>query len=284
VVIPAYDEKVLIETTLLSIPGYVDKVYAVDDCSSNGTLEKIRLIARRDPRITVIHHEVNGGVGAAIVSGFKRSLEDGVDIAVIMAGDNQMDPQYLPSLLDPISGGEADFTKGNRLIRGYWNGMSPWRLFGNFTLTYLNKIASGYWKISDPQNGYVAISKGALSKLNLDSLCKGYAFENDILIKSNIERIKVLNVKIPARYGKEKSKIKYTRFILKTSYFLFTSFFKRIYHKYVKKPGFIGLLFSTSFFFMAFGIVIPSDNYLYLSIGSLLLIVSLVLDGVDGAR
>ena len=123
--------------------------------------------------------------------------------------------------------------------------MSAWRLFGNYLLNILNKIASGYWNIGDPQNGYVAISSQALTKLDLDGLYNGYAFENDMMIKANIKDIKMQSIDIPAKYGNETSKIKYNKFIFKTSIFLFYSFLWRIWTKYLKRGHPIGLCYAS---------------------------------------
>lgn len=235
VVVPAYKEEELIEETLSSIPEYVDKIYAIDDGSPDRTFQIIREFAEKDSRVIPLHRKVNGGVGAAIVSGYKKSVEDEMDITVVMAGDNQMDPVFLTDLLDPIIEVRADFTKGNRLKKGYWKGMSKWRLFGNFLLTFLTKIASGYWNISDPQNGYVAISTSALRRLLVLNLSEGYTFENDMMIKANVLNIRMISVLIPARYGNEKSKIRYGRFIIYTSIFLLKSFFWRLWMKYFKR-------------------------------------------------
>ena len=235
VVVPAYKEQKLIRETLSSIPEYVDKVYAVDDGSPDETLKIIQKMAEKDSRIIPIRHEKNGGVGAAIVTGYKKSIEDGMDVAVVMAGDNQMDPAHLPDLLAPIIEGRADFTKGNRLKKGYWKGMSKWRLLGNFLLTFLTKIASGYWHISDPQNGYVAVSSSALGRLLTLNLSEGYQFENDMMVKANVLNIRLVSVLIPARYNKEKSKIRYGRFIIYTSIFLLKSFLWRLWMKHFKR-------------------------------------------------
>ena len=128
VVVPAYNEQELIEETLASIPSYVDRIYAVDDCSTDDTAAIIQEFCNdkdKDERVVFIKHEQNGGAGAAIVSGYKKALEDGVDITAVMAGDNQMDPEQLPTLLEPIVEGRADYTKGNRLLsREYRRGMT----------------------------------------------------------------------------------------------------------------------------------------------------------------
>lgn len=254
VVIPAFNEELLIGDTMRSIPKYIDEIYVIDDCSSDKTSEIAREFEKKDPMINCICHEVNKGVGGAIVTGYKKILEDGIDIAVVMAGDNQMDPKYIPDLVDPIIDGKADFTKGNRLKPGYWKGMSGWRLFGNTILNLLTKIASGYWNIDDPQNGYVAINSLSLGWLDLDNLYSGYAFENDMMIKANVADIQMVNVSIPAKYGKEKSKIAYNKFIIKTSLFLFSSFLWRMWTKYLKMGHPVG------FFYVAgcIGVIIGS--------------------------
>lgn len=241
ITVPAYNESKLIKKTLRSIPSYVDKIYAVDDGSQDDTVEKIKNVD--DSRIVLIQQK-NGGVGAAITSGYKKALEDNIDIVAVMAGDNQMDPNYLPDLLDPIVDGKAGYTKGNRLLNSkFRKGMSAWRTLGNYILNFLNKVASGYWDVSDPQNGYTAISSPALKKLDLDKTYRGYAFENDMLVKLNIYDISVKNVAIPAKYADEKSKIHYPTFIVKTSLYLMNALLWRSWKKYVVKLNPIGIFY-----------------------------------------
>lgn len=243
VVIPAYNEESLILDTLRSIPRYVDSVYVVDDCSTDGMPLIIQEFAKSDPRVVYIRHDTNRGVGGAIVSGYKRALKDKMDITAVMAGDNQMDPAYLPDFLDPIVEGKADYTKGNRLLnREYRTGMSRWRTTGNMILTLLTKIASGYWQAVDPQNGYTAISSRVLKTIDLDSIYPYYGYCNDMLIKLNVYGFQVVNVSHPARYGKEKSKIKYSRYILKVSLLLLSGFIWRSKTKYIVL-GFHPLIF-----------------------------------------
>jgi glycosyltransferase involved in cell wall biosynthesis len=184
VVVPAYNEEHFISITLANIPKLVDRIYAVDDASRDATHRLATEMSQADKRIMVIKRNENGGVGAAIISGHKQALKDNMDIVVIMAGDNQMPPEFLPALLDPVAEGKADYAKGDRMsITSDHEEMPKFRRFGTFLLTVLTRIASGYWHINDPQNGYTAISKDALSKLHLESVYKRYAFENDMLIR-----------------------------------------------------------------------------------------------------
>lgn len=231
VVVPAYNEELLIGETLSGIPEYVDRIYVIDDASTDRTGEIVKKFG--DPRIVYLRHEVNKGVGAAIVSGYKLALKDEMDIVAVMAGDNQMDPVQLPRLIFPIIEGLADYTKGNRLLtENFMTGMSRWRSFGNVLLSFLTKIGSGYWHVMDPQNGYTAISRQALEIIDLDSVYPYYGYCNDLLIKLNAFGMRVMDVVMPARYGREKSSIKYGRFIRKVSPMLFRGFLWRLRVKY----------------------------------------------------
>jgi glycosyltransferase involved in cell wall biosynthesis len=234
IVIPAYNEEQFIGVTLSLIPEYIDKVYVVDDGSVDNTYGIIIETAEKRNSIVPIKHMKNCGVGAAIISGYRKSLEDQMDISVVMGGDNQMDPKYIPNLIEPIIEGRAEYTKGNRLLnKGYTKGMSSWRLLGNSILTLLTKVSSGYWSIMDPQNGYTAISRNALETIDIDSIYTKYGYCNDMLAKLNIYGFKVMDISIPARYGNEKSKIKYGSYILKVSWLLMKNFFWRLENKYI---------------------------------------------------
>jgi glycosyltransferase involved in cell wall biosynthesis len=234
VVVPAFNEELLIGETLKSIPAYVDKIYVVDDCSRDRTAQIAKEFEKNDPRFICISHDKNKGVGGAIITGYKRALAEGMEIMAVMAGDNQMDPLRLPELLDPIVDGMVDYTKGNRLLYSEFRaGMSKWRTIGNVVLTFLTKVASGYWHLMDPQNGYTAISRRALERINPDTIYPWFGYCNDLLVKLNVFGFSVKDVVMPARYGREKSKIKYSPYILKVSWLLLRDFSWRLKMRYV---------------------------------------------------
>jgi glycosyltransferase involved in cell wall biosynthesis len=234
VVVPAFNEEMLIKEAIAAIPGFVDRIYVVDDCSTDRTKEIIEGFGKENRRVICINHKKNKGVGAAIVSGYKKALEEDMDIVAVMAGDNQMDPAFLKSFLDPIVDERADYTKGNRLISSKSRkGMSRWRFFGNSILTFMTKVSSGYWKIVDPQNGYTAISKHALEQIDLDSLYPRYGYCNNMLCKLNVQGLRVLDIPHPARYGQEKSKIRYGNYIVNVSKLLLSDFLWRLKVKYM---------------------------------------------------
>jgi len=237
-VVPAYNEEGFIELVISNMPDFVDKIYVVNDASSDNTQEITSKAARQDGRLVVITHGENRGVGAAIVTGYKKSLEEDMDIAVVIAGDNQMSGKHLPELLDPIIKGKADYAKGSRLSRPqHRRGMSNWRFFGNWVLTLLSKIASGYWGIRDPQNGYTAITRKALERIDLGKVYPRYGYCNDLLVKLNVARCRVTDIPIPACYGKEISKIKYGKYITTVSPLLLQGFLWRLRMKYFTRSS-----------------------------------------------
>jgi glycosyltransferase involved in cell wall biosynthesis len=232
VVVPAHNEEKLVATVVRTAPDLVDHIIVIDDASSDQTEAAAR--ATGDPRLDVIRLAENQGVGGAILTGHRRALELGADVAVVMAGDAQMDPAYLPVLLDPIAAGEAGFTKANRFYDAdSFANMPRHRVFGNIALSFLTKAASGYWGLFDPQNGYTAIHRSALERLPLDRIAKRYDFENDLLIKLNILRVPARDVPVPAVYGAEVSGMRLTRVAPRLLRTLWRGFWHRIWWKYV---------------------------------------------------
>jgi len=232
VVIPAYDVADRIGAVLAEIPAFVDAVIVVDDASHDGTAERARVVA--DPRVEVLVHAVNQGVGGATITGFAEALRGGDGIVVKMDGDGQMDPAMLPRLLDPVVDGRADYAKGNRFLFDRALGVMPaHRRAGNLALTFLTKLASGYWHVFDPQNGYLAIHTAALRLLDLDRLARRWFFENDMLIRLNVFDVRVRDVAMPARYGDERSSLRIGRVLLAFPLQLFRGYWWRFYQKHV---------------------------------------------------
>ena len=235
VVVPAHDEEVLIEETLAGIPGFVDRIYVVDDASGDATVERARAAAARDSRIEVLTHERNGGVGAAIVTGYKRAIEDHVGVTCVMAADNQMDPVELETIAGPVVRGEVDYSKANRLFTGQaWELIPHYRYLGNAVLSLLTKIASGYWHVADSQSGYTAVAHQTLEELDLDRLYPRYGFPNDMLVHLNVVNARVRDVPSRPVYGVgERSGIKLRKVVPRISWLLLKAFFWRMKEKYV---------------------------------------------------
>jgi glycosyltransferase involved in cell wall biosynthesis len=249
VVVPAHDEEALIGETLRGIPGFVDRIYVVDDASTDGTAERAREVG--DPRVEVISRDRNGGVGAAIVTGYKRALAEGVAVAAVMAGDNQMAPAELASLVQPVANGEVDYAKANRLVSGEaWQLIPRSRYLGNAVLSLLTKIASGYWHVADSQAGYTAIGHDVLAKLDLDRVYTRYGFPNDLLVHLNVWSARVRDVPSRPIYGVgERSGIKLRKVVPRISWLLVKGFCRRLWQKYVIRD------FHPLVFFYALGIL-----------------------------
>ncbi|MCR4394301.1 MAG: glycosyltransferase family 2 protein, partial [Dehalococcoidales bacterium] len=226
VIVLAYDVAPFIQNVLEGLPQFVDRIYVVDDCSKDNTCEIVEKL--NNPKVNLIRHETNQGPGAGLKSGFIQSLKDNIDSVVKVDGDGQMDPERIVDLIKPIIEGKADYTKGNRLAdKKSLVRMPVFRKMGNYLLTWLTRICSGYWHISDSQNGFIAISKRALSLIDLN-FCSYYGYLNDILARLNVYRLKVLDVTMPAIYGDEKSSIKYSRYIPRVSWILIKIFLWRL--------------------------------------------------------
>ena len=231
VVIPAFRVADKIEEVVRSVPSFVRRIIVVDDASPDDTSARLARLA--DPRLVVLRHGENRGVGGAMATGFARALEEELDVVVKMDGDGQMDPARMPDLLRPLIAGQADMTKGNRyadLVA--LRAMPVARIVGNAGLTFLVKAASGHWSLFDPANGYFALRTELLRHIDLAKLPRRYFFESGLLIKLGILRASVLDVAIPARYGDERSSLSIPRTLLGFPPRLLLGLVRRLFWRY----------------------------------------------------
>jgi glycosyltransferase involved in cell wall biosynthesis len=264
VVVPALDEEQLVVETIRGVPEFIDRIYVVDDGSRDRTAAVI--VELEDARVQLIRHEKNLGVGAAIATGYRQALAEQVDVACVMAADNQMDPAELRELVEPVARGEVEYAKANRLFSGEaWKVIPRTRYLGNAVLSLLTKIASGYWHVADSQAGYTALSLDALSRLDLDRLYPRYGFPNDMLVHLNVENARVRDVPSRPIYDVgERSGIKLRSVVPRISWLLFKGFWWRMGQKYVIRD------FHPLVFFYVFGV-------LMLCVGFVLGLIELVL-------
>jgi glycosyltransferase involved in cell wall biosynthesis len=232
VVVPAYNEESLVGSTVAQIPAFVDRIIVVDDGSKDETGAKAQA---GDPRVEVVAHEQNRGVGAAIVSGYKQAVAEEIDVTCVMAADGQMDPDDLETLARAIAAGECDYAKANRLFTGQaWEIIPRSRYIGNAILSFLTKIASGYWHVADSQSGYTAASLDTLRMLDLDRIYRRYGFPNDMLVHLNVWNRRVRDYPSRPIYGVgERSGIRIYRVVPTISWLLLKGFLWRLKEKYV---------------------------------------------------
>jgi glycosyltransferase involved in cell wall biosynthesis len=256
VVMPAYNEELLLEPTLAGIPEFVDRIYVVDDASRDGTVGRAHSAAANDARIVVMVHEHNAGVGAAVITGYKRAIEDRMEIVCVMNADNQMDPDELITLATPVARGELDYAKANRLFTGQaWELIPHYRYLGNAALSLLTKIASGYWHVADAQAGYTVIGLETLELLDLDGIYPRYGYPNDMLVHLNVWNARVRDIPSRPIYGVgEQSGIRLRKVVPTISWLLFKGFWWRMVQKYVIRD------FHPLIFFYIFGLLMAATG------------------------
>jgi glycosyltransferase involved in cell wall biosynthesis len=249
VVVPSHNEETQISGVVESMPEIVDRIIIVNDASTDRTVDVVRSLMTRHPRVELIDLEINQGVGGAIAAGYKRCRDEGIDVAVVMAGDGQMAPKDLVPIIEPVVSGGYDYSKGNRLFTGEaFRKIPRVRFFGNSILSLLTKIASGYWHVADSQTGYTAISKRALHAIDWDRMYKRYGQPNDLLVRLNVEDMHVVDVAIEPVYNVgEKSGIRVRKVVFTIGWLLVRMFFWRLKEKYFIRT------FHPLLFFYAFG-------------------------------
>jgi glycosyltransferase involved in cell wall biosynthesis len=263
VVIPTYKVKERILDVLDHIGPEVDSIYVVDDACPQESGNHV-IANTKDPRIKVLFHTVNIGVGGAVKTGYTAALEDGADIIVKLDGDGQMDPALIPRLIDPLIREEADYIKGNRFYDlGYLKKMPGIRRFGNSMVSFINKMTSGYWNIMDPSNGFTAINAIALRNLPLEKIDNRFFFESDMLFRLNTIRAVVQDLPMKAAYGYEKSNLNIWKVLLVFLFKYCNRFFKRIFYNYFLRDFNIGSLeLILTGIFLLFGFIFGGIHWL----------------------
>jgi glycosyltransferase involved in cell wall biosynthesis len=230
VVVPAFNEEHHVKEVIVTMPAIVDAIVVVDDGSTDGTAATIE--ALQLDNVVLERHLANVGVGIAKTTGFRRALRDGADVVVVMDGDGQMDPDQLSALIEPVAGGRCEFAKGNRLTTvASTRGMPPVRLLGNVAMTLGMKAATGYWRMRDPQNAYIAVRASTLAQLPLESFENGYLFDNDLLIHLSRTGARVIDVPMVARYGTEVSSLRIGQFAIDAIGYLGRAVFDRVFDR-----------------------------------------------------
>jgi glycosyltransferase involved in cell wall biosynthesis len=258
VVIPCYKVSKQLAAVVAAIPQNITRIYCVNDCCPENSTDEIEQQSVTDQRLKVLKREVNGGVGAAMVTGYQQAVMDGVDIVVKLDGDGQMDPAMIPLFVSEIAEGRADYVKGNRFYSfGTSKGMPLGRKIGNMGLSFMTKMSTGYWQLFDPTNGFTAIHINILKALPLQSIDPRYFFESDMLFHLGLLRARIVEVPMRADYGDEDSHLSQFQALRSFPIKHARNLFKRIIYDYFLRNfsiaslellvGLIFLIFGLSF-------------------------------------
>jgi glycosyltransferase involved in cell wall biosynthesis len=262
VVIPCHRVARHVLPLLARIGPEAQRIYVVDDACPEGSGD---LVAREctDPRVVVVRNERNLGVGGAVLAGYRRALDDGMDVLVKLDGDGQMDPALLPAFVAPIVAGEADYAKGNRFHDLDLIGRMPRvRIVGNAALSFMTKLSTGYWDLFDPTNGYTAIHADVARRLDPAKLSARYFFESDLLFRLGTLRAVVVDVPMAPLYGDETSGLKVSRVLGEFAFKHARNFAKRVFYNYFLRDmsvASIELLLGVPL--LLFGLVFGAANW-----------------------
>jgi dolichol-phosphate mannosyltransferase len=268
VIVPAYRVREQIVDVIAGIPAWVATIYVVDDACPDGSGNWLEQNST-DPRVHVLRHATNQGVGGAVMTGYAQALTDGADVLVKMDGDGQMNPRLLRQLLGPILRGDADYTKGNRFYDlDRITQMPPMRLLGNAILSFMTKLSSGYWDIFDPTNGYTALHARVAGRLPVAKISRRYFFETDMLFRLNTIRAVVVDVPMEARYEGESSSLRIGRIVHEFLFKHIRNTAKRLFYNYfLRDLSLASGLLVTGSLFVATGSVLGL-RYWYQSSGT----------------
>ena len=261
VVIPCYKVAAHIEQVLNTLPDGVDEIILVDDCSPDDTGEVLERLSQQDSRIVVVHNPKNLGVGGAMMAGFREALRRGCDVDIKLDGDGQMDSSRIVEMVQAIESGDCDFVKGNRFYDKFaLRNMPLIRKIGNFGMSFLVKMSSGYWQVSDPTNGFIAISKETLQRIDMSWLSPRFFFESSLICELYYTGARIKEISMPAIYGEEKSNLSVLKSLLTFPPKLLSRWLRRIWLSYYVYDFNIGSLYfaagSLSFLFgLIFGII-----------------------------
>ncbi len=233
-ILPCYNEEKLIAKTIETLPDFVDYIIAVDDNSTDKTLEIIKDQSKHNQRVIPIHLDPNEGIGGAYIHGFEWTLKHKVDLIFTMAGDAQCNPDYMSIMADTLIDKNLDYVKANRFAHlEDLKKMPPFRRVGNTVITILTKFASGYYSIFDSQNGYGVFRQKTLENLPFEHIGRRYDYENTLLIALAIMSARIKDEPVPAIYGEEVSTIPVFKTTMRALKVVWQGFWRRIYYKYV---------------------------------------------------
>ncbi len=256
VVIPCYGVSAMIGSVIARIGPEVSCIYVVDDACPQKTGDAVEATCT-DPRVHVLRHAENQGVGGAVITGYRAAIAEGAEVIVKIDGDGQMAPELLPMFVAPIVAAEADYTKGNRFYDlANIRRMPGLRIFGNAVLSFMAKLSGGYWDVFDPTNGYTAIHARVVAHLPLDKLSRRYFFETDMLFRLNTIRAVVIDIPMDASYGDEISNLKISRILGEFVYKHLRNATKRIFYNYFLRDFAIASLeLVVGVLLLAFGVI-----------------------------
>lgn len=266
VVIPSYKVKNHILDVISRVGPEVSLIYIVDDACPEGSGAYVSQHCS-DPRVRVLLHNTNKGVGGAVKTGYLQAVADGAKVIVKIDGDGQMSPELIPRFIEPIVNGRADYTKGNRFYDLENIGRMPRpRIFGNAVLSLMSKLSTGYWGVFDPNNGFTAIHAAVVAHLPTEKISNRFFFETDMLFRLNTIRAVVADIPMDALYGEEVSNLSVRKVIAEFFYKHLRNLVKRIFYNYfLRDMSIASLELVGGLLLLLFGSIFGTYHWIFIS-------------------
>ena len=209
VVLPSYNAALTLEKTYREIPlDIVDEVILVDDCSNDSTFEVATKLGIKH----IIQHEVNKGYGGNQKTCYKKALELGADIVVMLHPDYQYSPQLIPAMVSVIGSGLYPIVFASRILgkSALNGGMPKYKYFSNRILTMIQNILMNE-KLTEYHTGYRAYSSEVLKKINFDLNSNDFIFDNEMIALIFYNGYTIAELTCPTKYFEEASSINFRR-------------------------------------------------------------------------
>jgi len=209
----------------------IDCLIFVDDNCPEKSVKYLESRIKRNKKTQFIFLKSNLGVGGATLKGFRSAYNQGFDIIVKFDSDGQHKIFDLTKIIKKLKDPKVDFCKGYRnlnLKSSFKRGMPLIRIFGASALTFISKITTNNFSLKDVTNGLFGMKSGVLKEINLKNLKMDYFFEQDLIFRICLKKIKIHQINSEVIYSDETSSLNVLKSILPFLFYHLQNFIQKL--------------------------------------------------------